>query len=200
MLSIHNVEMGINRLGLSKSDPNSTFDELGTERVAMLHSCVQAVKNFLDAYLEIPVLDYAGIPVTVYAQFTHAIGTVHLLSTFECPGWDPSDVVSFVDIRKVLAKKASNFAMVKSTLGYDKHTSEGLDEFSAVVSRFTALKNWVESSLPTVQPVAAALEEDDSYNMHKESHGFDTAYYMDYLESLDNAWISDMFDWGYQAT
>lgn len=183
------------------SPVGSTFDELGPHRVTLLYSCLQAVKSFVNVFFAIPVSDYQGLPMTFYAQITHTMGTLHLLSTFNHPDWNLSSVNDILSFQEVFRQMALRFTQAKFALGFDPHTHERLDPFSKYAGKFEfMITRWGEKFSPcNPTPSEPSGEEADGQDL-RGTNGDGDNLDVNHMDYIDADWIRDMFGaWDYQA-
>lgn len=126
----------------------SKFPDRDFNRLQYLCALLAAVKAILEMYLVMPISKHHTLTVPMTLQVIWNTGTLQQLSAFEHPDWDKSLVSEAMDIVDFLKRLCHTLRMVKSALGYDSHTSEGLDFWSQGARSMSMVESFFEGKTP----------------------------------------------------
>jgi hypothetical protein len=127
-LQLHAAEISINEIAL-RGDP-TMIRQPDKHRTRHLYACTQAIKEWCDVFLAIPIPDINGITCSNLMQMRHIMGLLYILSTIDEPGWTKDDAAAIVDLFTMLDRLANNFSQVPAsidfqgdidTVNYDDH-------------------------------------------------------------------------------
>jgi hypothetical protein len=82
------------------------------QRLDGMWRCMEAAKNFMDLYMEVPVADYLVIPFAVFAQFAYTFVVIIRALSFEVDGWDASILHEFIDLSEIIENASRRYEAV----------------------------------------------------------------------------------------
>jgi len=194
-MQYHVAEFMLFEVGLSKN-PLFTND-VGPEfqRLELLWACLQANKSFFDAFLSAPVSDYFFFSVPTWSHCAYSLLKLHVLSTFEHPGWNQDYVKETHDFWVIIDRCIERYQSVE--------TVDGNDLFSTSAKRMRQIKAHMQGgrygSGRACQFESTLLQApgplaDDVELMHVNED-------FDFMPFVDEEWLRDMLQpWDYQFT
>lgn len=115
---LHSTETAILECFLSrKPQPNDRTGASHFRRIQDLQSILESVERWLNLFLEMPSIYWAGVSVDTFAQFTHSLVVLLRLTTLEEPGWDRDDVRRRVDVFAILDRACERVDQIPGELG-----------------------------------------------------------------------------------
>jgi len=196
LLSYHNLEVLLYKVGLSKSPKLYSFTDRDFHRLEYLFSCLQAVKSFFDAFFTIPPAKYHCLSVPMLSHVTWNMGILQLMTTFDHPDWSTTFAKQTLDFVGVIEELAKRFSEVKSAIGYDSHTADDLDIFSQSAKRMATIRVYFVNRAANIseQPPEDTRIEPVNVEM------LDFASGGDMMDFLDDAWMRDILGapWEFQ--
>ncbi|KAK7959619.1 uncharacterized protein PG986_004473 [Apiospora aurea] len=88
-----------------------------SQRLQDLDSLLNCAASWLVAWLEMPVVDWLGITVDTFAQFTHCIIVLFKLTILNEPGWDAEEVRRRIDVFATLDRCCEIVESVPTAVG-----------------------------------------------------------------------------------
>ena len=180
LLHLHNADLTIHEVALSKGDPN----DLDFRRLDCLYICLHAIKNWFDIFLALPAADYVGVSMVQFTQLAHCMIALFRLSTFDWPDWDRNLVRNYANLSMILDQLVAKFAQVKVTAGLDKGVLDEKDIFFITSRTFNHIKTWWDSKL-----AAEAMGSDTT--------AVDETMGEVPMDFLDDAWFQDVLGTGH---
>lgn len=149
------TDLALNEAGLTHAP--GTFDGSENLRTECLWNCLNAMKSWIEIYLNIPPAQYLAFSTVMYSNMTRALIGLYRLSMFEHADWDRSVVRDHIDFMSFLDQCERNLVAVKDVAGLDIGGSADTDFFTIMASRVRVIKaNWpyaagssTTASLPT---------------------------------------------------
>ncbi|KAF2433121.1 hypothetical protein EJ08DRAFT_708529 [Tothia fuscella] len=138
LTELYTIELSIYEIGLSQTP--GVFSDQSSRRMECLWAYFNAIKSWIGVFLSIPPAQYVGFSAPIYSNMTHFFMAVYRLAIFEHPEWDRSLLREHLDISGLLDKAKKNFARVKEEAGLDAGGSRDIDSFTAMATKFEAMK------------------------------------------------------------
>ncbi|KAI3323024.1 hypothetical protein HD806DRAFT_535520 [Xylariaceae sp. AK1471] len=82
-----------------------------------LDSTLTTIERWLAVFFEMPLFNWVGITVDIFAQFTHCLVVLFKLTTLNETGWDLAEVRRRADVFEVLDRASEAIDRVPATLG-----------------------------------------------------------------------------------
>jgi hypothetical protein len=124
------------------------------------------------------------------------IGTLQQLSAFEHPDWDMAIVNETINFLDYLRNLVNIMSMVKSAVGFDSHTSEGLDFWSMNVKCITLVMGYFQGTVPYPEHDPGDPSTQDQRDI--ETGNFPTfPPGVEFMDFMDDVWMgpSDYQKW-----
>lgn len=116
-LQLHAAEIAINEIALY-GDPTATVRQPNIHRTRHLYGCTQAIKEWCDVFLAIPVPDINGVTTSILMQMRHVMGLLYVLTTIDEPGWTKADASAIIDLCAMLDRLANTFSQVPAAIDF----------------------------------------------------------------------------------
>lgn len=160
LLHTHSTEVMIYEIALLKTP--ITSNAMDFQRLDFFYACLQAAKNWFDAFLAIPPAAYVGISMAVFTQMAHCIIALFRLSTLDYPGWDCGVVRNLANLSAILGQIINNMVQVKPAAGLDRGDPEDKDIFSAKFRKVDKIKTWWDSKVAAESNGLDAIVADEA--------------------------------------
>jgi hypothetical protein len=132
-------------LSLHKSCLAAASAENALHQIRLLHSCLEFVKLFFDAYFSLPPALYFTYTIGLFAQLSQAFITLSKLTFFEHDCWDLSHLRQTLDLSEVLQQLAQRFEEAGDGFDLDPLTKEHNSTFSRLARKIRRIKAWFDS-------------------------------------------------------
>jgi hypothetical protein len=76
---------------------------------------MEAVKNYVDIYMGLPVEDYLVAPFTVFAQFAYTFVVIVRALSLALDGWDVKALDRFIDLSDIAENASQRYEAVSRT-------------------------------------------------------------------------------------
>ncbi|OAQ92095.1 Zn2/Cys6 DNA-binding protein [Purpureocillium lilacinum] len=86
-------------------------------RLEDLELLMGSAERWLDAFTHMPLADWVGVNVDVFAQFTHTLVVVLRLNTVSEPGWDLQESCRRADVLEILDRACDTIDRVPPAIG-----------------------------------------------------------------------------------
>jgi len=127
------IKEGILTSQRSKEQQSSTLSNL--QRLEGLNSIVIALERWFDAYFDIPMIDWIGVPFCVHFQFGHSIMLLFKLNILDEPGWDPEELRKRIDLLEVLERGAQRLDDISKVRGVTTEEGDSPEEPKSILRR-----------------------------------------------------------------
>ncbi|KAI1198256.1 hypothetical protein F5X97DRAFT_299831 [Nemania serpens] len=87
------------------------------QRLQDADATLSTIESWLAIFFEMPLFNWVGINVDIFAHFTHCLVVLFKLTTLETPGWDLEEVRRRANVFEVLDRAAETVDRVPATLG-----------------------------------------------------------------------------------
>ncbi|KAI1734295.1 hypothetical protein F4680DRAFT_438896 [Xylaria scruposa] len=87
------------------------------QRLRDADATLTTIESWLTIFFEMPLFNWIGISVDVFAHFTHCLVILFKLTTLERPGWDLEEVMRRANVFEILDRAAETVDRVPTTLG-----------------------------------------------------------------------------------
>jgi hypothetical protein len=77
--------------------------------------CMEAVKSYMDIYMDISVKDYLVVPFGVFAQFAYAFVVIVRALSLKIDGWDGQALRTYIDLSEIAEKASTRYEAVCQT-------------------------------------------------------------------------------------
>jgi len=156
-----------------------------------LHSCLESVKSFFDAYFSLPKTLYFTYTVSLFTHMAHASIALSKLTLFEHNCWDTSYAQQTLNLSEVLQQLAERFEGAGTVFEEDSLSLQRNDCFTRVARKTRKIKTWFDSKQ------AAGSRQEDIREENRDSVGPDEGMMaMTRFDLLDEAfWLDAMIDW-----
>ncbi|KAI1120721.1 hypothetical protein F5Y10DRAFT_272806 [Nemania abortiva] len=94
---------------------HANFTQL--QRLQETDATLNTIESWLAVFFEMPLFNWVGISVDVFAQFTHCLVVLFKLTTLERPGWDLGEVMRRANVFEILDRAAETVDRVPGALG-----------------------------------------------------------------------------------
>ncbi|KAL3495919.1 hypothetical protein BJX62DRAFT_232806 [Aspergillus germanicus] len=102
ILQLHHFTLEIKLYGIALEDDFSQHETHPSTRLALLASCINATKAFLDLFSAIPTRNYLNLPYPVWTVYFYVLGTLSNLLLFAGEGWDREHVQNVLDLQNII--------------------------------------------------------------------------------------------------
>ncbi|PYI02701.1 hypothetical protein BO78DRAFT_432656 [Aspergillus sclerotiicarbonarius CBS 121057] len=143
LFHLYDTEISLYEVALAKPPAN---EEMSTQRVDHLYTCLQLVKQFFDLFFTITPAEYTSLALPSLTQLSHCLVTLFRLSTLDYPGWDKAAVKGAVDILDVAEQIATRMGQVADAVGMRSEEAHG-DPFSKLGMMIQKLRSEWEARL-----------------------------------------------------
>ncbi|KAI1112125.1 hypothetical protein F5Y14DRAFT_283342 [Nemania sp. NC0429] len=116
---INSTKLTIQSSVLSRPIPKDHAAHLAQQlqRVQDADATLRTTESWLATFFEMPLFNWTGINVDLFAQLTHCLVVLFNLTTLETPGWDAEAVRRRADVFEMLDRAAETVDRVPATLG-----------------------------------------------------------------------------------
>lgn len=162
----------IHESSMFRSAPS--WPEPDLRQYKVLHSCLHAMKAWLDRFFLTPLAMYASMPTSIYSQLFYVMVCLHKTTA----SWDAAWVREIVDLVATLDRVIDTFEQLRaanSIMPPDEADDEGL---SLGVRKFQALKIAWQTEVASRASADHAMQEGELLD---DSQGLFTAFPMDYF-------------------
>ncbi|KAL5324747.1 hypothetical protein ACEPPN_009295 [Leptodophora sp. 'Broadleaf-Isolate-01'] len=162
----------IHESSMFRSAPS--WPEPDLRQYKVLHSCLHAMKAWLDRFFLTPLAMYASMPTSIYSQLFYVMVCLHKTTA----SWDAAWVREIVDLVATLDRVIDTFEQLRaanSIMPPDEADDEGL---SLGVRKFQALKIVWQTEVASRASADHAMQEGELFD---DSQGLFTAFPMDYF-------------------
>jgi hypothetical protein len=94
----------------SKADSNGL-----RQRLEGMWHCIEAVKVYMDIYMDMPVQDYLLVPFAVFAQFAYAFVVIIRALSLDFNGWDAPALRRYIDLSEIAENASQRYEAVSRT-------------------------------------------------------------------------------------
>ncbi|KAI0873121.1 hypothetical protein GGS24DRAFT_464915 [Hypoxylon argillaceum] len=186
---INNAKLTIQSLAIGRPMAPDSANLAQIQRLRDADATLTTIENWLAVFFEMPLFDWIGINVDVFAQFTHCLVVLFKLTTLETPGWDLEEVQRRANVFEILDRAAETVDRVPATLGIVD--AEGLRRGLLFKTSylFRAIKTLFLAEMgPQKQQQSLPAAEGGSLGFVDDGYFPD-----DFLTSLwDEPWLSDI--------
>jgi hypothetical protein len=99
---LYNAELTIRESALSIPILKDHFNRPNIRKLQDLNAVLTTIENWLAIGSEIRIIDWVGMTVEMFSQFTHFMLVLFKLTTLNEPGWDLQEVKRRADVFAVL--------------------------------------------------------------------------------------------------
>jgi hypothetical protein len=85
------------------------------KRLEGMWHCIEAVKAYMDIYMDVPVNCYLLVPFGVFAQFAYAFVVMIRALSLEVEGWDAPALRKYIDLSEIAENASHRYAAVTRT-------------------------------------------------------------------------------------
>jgi hypothetical protein len=156
-----------------------------------LHSCLESVKSFFDAYFSLPKTLYFTYTISLFTHMVHAFIALSKLTLFEHNCWDTSYAQQTLDLSEILQQLAERFEEAGTEFHVNSLSLQRNDCFTRVARKILKIKTWFDSKQ------AAGSGQEDIQEENRESVVVDKEMMaVMQFDLLDEAlWLDAMIGW-----
>ncbi|KAK3332377.1 hypothetical protein B0T19DRAFT_415483 [Cercophora scortea] len=114
---LHSTELTIQETLFTKARLPDQTGLSQFRRIQDLDAIMRSVESWLTVMESMPMLDWPGVNVDVFAQFTHSLVVLFKLTTIDEPGWDTAEVRRRADVFTILDRLCDIIERIPATLG-----------------------------------------------------------------------------------
>jgi hypothetical protein len=85
------------------------------KRLEGMWHCIEAIKAYMDIYMDMPVNRYLLVPFGVFAQFAYAFVVIIRALSLEVEGWDAPALRKYIDLSEIAEDASHRYAAVTRT-------------------------------------------------------------------------------------
>jgi hypothetical protein len=82
------------------------------QRLDGMWNCMEAVKDYVDLYMKLPVNDYPTLPFGVFAQFAYTFVVIIRAFSVDMDGWDAHALNGFIDFSAIIEEVSRRYDAV----------------------------------------------------------------------------------------
>ncbi|KAJ3576920.1 hypothetical protein NPX13_g3552 [Xylaria arbuscula] len=114
---IDSAKLTILSMNMGRPIAQDHADYMQLQMLQAADATLHNIESWLSIFFEMPLLNWIGISVDVFAQFTHCLVMLFKLTTLERPGWDSKEVMRRANVFEILDRAAQTVDRVPVTLG-----------------------------------------------------------------------------------
>lgn len=114
---LSHTEITIREALAARPRTESADSPMQFRRLEDLELLMGSAERWLDAFTHMPLADWVGVNVDVFAQFTHTLVVVFRLNTVSEPGWDLQESCRRADVLEILDRACDTIDRVPPAIG-----------------------------------------------------------------------------------
>lgn len=114
---LYSAELKIRESILTRLASHQDTDFSGFRKLQDLNALLTCAERWLAVWFEMPLVDWLGITVDTFAQFTHCLIVLFKLTTLSEPGWDREEVRRRADVLAALDRSCDTVERVPAAVG-----------------------------------------------------------------------------------
>lgn len=194
---LKHVELTIRKSLVMHQEPRAQ-DHAGagsSQRLRNLENALRSTEEWLALHTDMPLGDWVGLSVDVFAQFLHCLVVLFKLSTIDEPGWNQEEVKRRTDVFEVLDRGCAILIAIPGALGLTDCSGPRSGLFFKAPQLLRAIKLLFQTEMQvTASQSTDAQEMDFTFggDVTMSGDGFDVSE--EFLQSLSaEPWLSDLF-------
>jgi hypothetical protein len=196
-LYLCNARLTIQELILSRSS-NSSIDQPSgfpnPRKLQDLDAILTTIESWIIQLNDLPIIDWVGVTVDSFAQYTHCLVVAFKLTTLAEPGWQPDEVRRRADVLSILDRSAALVECVPAATGIVDADGPRKGIFTKTTDLIRRMKALFQTELDfQLQP------ENLRFDLHNDSHDGtprfeDPPVILDeeILSLLEEPWLADI--------
>ncbi|ETS73708.1 hypothetical protein PFICI_14654 [Pestalotiopsis fici W106-1] len=203
---LYSTELKIRESILTRLASHQATEPSGFRRLQDLDSLLTCAERWLAVWFEMPLVDWLGVTVDTFAQFTHCLIILFKLTTLSEPGWDIEEVRRRADVLEALDRSCATVERVPTAVGMVDAEPESPHRglFFKTTYLLRSIKALILAEMTPDGVPSAALQSPESgvvIDDYNEGGGSLMHYGTEYmfmrdelvLSLSDEPWLSDMW-------
>ena len=187
---LHSTELIIREYYLSRPKTPHLTASSSFQRIQDLESVLVCVERWLDLFFDMPTIDWPGITVDTFSQFTHCLVALFKLNTLNEEGWDLQEIKRRANVFTVLDRVCERIDQIPGLLGVVDAEGPRSGLFFKTTVLLRAIKTlFMGEAAPEAQVDAVQMRDDAMTGMMGDIASMDDLY----LNLAEEPWIADMF-------
>lgn len=167
-------------------------------RVQELNSILTTVESWLAVFYEMPLDDWVGMNVDIFAQFTHLLVVLFKLTTLQEPDWDLEEVRMRADLFDIIDRSCDMLQGLPLAVGITDADGPRRGLFFKSTDLLKTIKALFLAEMPSsMHPILPSHDNVGEYSSADDLGG-DSLISDDFMLNLANEpWLFDIFDYSY---